>query len=474
MPGVVLLDAEPAPANDTSAIEVPQYKWIHCCNEGEYRGHHQGAFNMTPTVLEAFVRNFRAHPQYKAGGLQLGGGQTYTGGIAPVLQFDYEHASECPPWEGSIPKDGAPACAWALELELRKRPDGKVALWAFAELLDDLRKQIKARTQRWVSIAFTLSGVHWITGEEIGPMLTSIAITNHPFMLDLEPIAASRRTSQPAPSAIPSPGNPSEAPGDKREPTSTGAHMDVKLRERICRSLKIQALADDAAVGDAVEEAVKSGGSLKSLLEALGVPQVDDALKAIPELRNAREKLAGLLSELDALMAQEATADAAVGKADVGAAMRAGKLSGTGAEEALTVHRSHLIDSEVQKVRASKKPGDVMSLSEKRDAMAKGRKAFLSKYGVDADKVHLTTSFVAGPGGQQLEPPKGGGAPLVIEPRSEGDKPVIDLRNVPGPNPTLRYVAHLRATDKGFAALPYQAQLKRVSQLRPTVELQLE
>lgn len=305
-------------------------------------------------------------------------------------------------------------------------------------------------------------------------MLTSIAITNHPFMLDLEPIAASRRTSQPAPSAIPSPGNPSEAPGDKREPTSTGAHMDVKLRERICRSLKIQALADDAAVGDAVEEAVKSGGSLKSLLEALGVPQVDDALKAIPELRNAREKLAGLLSELDALMAQEATADAAVGKADVGAAMRAGKLSGTGAEEALTVHRSHLIDSEVQKVRASKKPGDVMSLSEKRDAMVKGRKAFLSKYGVDADKVHLTTSFVAGPGGQQLEPPKGGGAPLVIEPRSEGDKPVIDLRNVPGPNPTLRYVAHLRATDKGFAALPYQAQLKRVSQLRPTVELQLE
>lgn len=473
MPGVVLLDAAP-PANDTQAIEVPQYKWIHCCNEGEYRGHHQGAFDMTPAVLESFVKNFRAHPQYKSGGLQLGAGQTYTGGIAPVLQFDYEHASECPPWEGTIPTNGSPACAWALEVELRKRPDGKVSLWTFAELLDDLRGQIKARTQRWVSIAFTLSGVHWITGEEIGPMLTSIAITNHPYMLDLEPISASRRTSQPTQGAVPSSGNPSEAPGDKREPTSTGADMDVKLRERICRALKIQALADDAAVGDAVEEAVKSGGSLKSLLEALGVPQVDDALKAIPELRNAREKLAGLLSELDALMAQEATADAAVGKADVGAAMRAGKLSGAGAEEALLVHRGHLIAGEEQRIQAAKKPGETMRLSDRRDAIAKGRKAFLSKYGVDPDKVHLTQTFVAGPGGTQVEPPKGGGAPISIEPRGEGDKPVVDLRNVPGPNPTLRYVSHLRATDKAFAALPYVQQVKRAHQLRPTVELQLE
>lgn len=475
-PGTIILDGEPAPANDAKPLDVPRYKWIHACNEGMYEGHHQGPFEMTRGVFEAFVRNFRQHPQFKAGTLQLAEGHTYNGGIEPVLQFDYEHASECPPWEGTIPESGAPACAWALDVEVRNRPDGKASLWVFADLLDDLRAQIAARKQRWVSIAFTLTGVHWITRAPLGPMLTSIAITNHPFMLDLEPLAASnRRTSQPARGAVRSPSDSSEAPGDGREPTRTGAIMDDKLRERVCRALKIRVAADDAEVGAAVEEAVAGNGSLKSLLEALGVPKVDDALKALPELRAAREKMAGLLSELDSLMAQDVASDASVAQTDVAAAMKAGNLSGDGAKEAMTAFRAHIIGEEVGKIAATKKPGEPVLLSERRIAVKAARERFLTKYGVKSlDHANLSTPLVAGPGGTQLEPPKAGGKTLSIEPRSDGDRPVVDLRGVPGPNPTIRLAAHLRKTDPGFDKLPYAKQIQRAAEYRKTVELTLE
>jgi len=474
-PGLVLLDAELAPASDTAPVEVPRYRWVHVANEGRYEGHHQGPFDLTRATFEAFVRNFRGHPQFKAGAIELDGGRgTHEGGIAPVLQYDYEHASECPPWEGTIPESGAPACAWALDVAVRDRADGKASLWVFTELLDDLRVQIAQRKQRWVSMAFTLDGIHWLTRKPIGPMLTSIAVTNHPFMLDLEPLAlGARRTSQPARGAVRSAGESSEAPGGNREPTRTGASMDEKLRERVCRLLKIQTLADDATVGGAVEEAVAAGGNLKSLLEALGVKDADGALAVIPELRSAREKMASMLAELDAMLAQDAVADASVASADVGAAMKAGKLSGTGAQEALAVHRMSLIDGELAKVRAGKKPGESVRLSEQRAARELGRKAFLAKYGIaDADKLHLSQPIVAGPGGQQLVPAPGS-APIAIEPRGDG-KPVVDLRAIKAANPTLRLVAHLEKAEPGFVGLSRAAKIQRASEYRKTVELQLE
>lgn len=475
--GVTILDAGGEPANDTTQLVIPRFKWIHCANEGMYEGHHQGPFNLTRQVFESFVKNLRDHPQYRAGSLQLSDGQTYTGGIAPVIQFDYEHASECPPWEGNIPAGGAPACGWCLDVDIRNQPDGKAQFWAFGDLGDELREQIRLRKQRWVSIAFALESVHWITKAPLGPMLTSIAITNHPFMRDLEPLAAANRpTSQAGRSAVRSASSPSEAPDRNREPTRTGATMDEKqLRDRICRALKINLAADDAAVGAAVEEAVAGNGSLKSLLEALGVPKVDDALKAIPELRAAREKIAGLLGELDALMAQEAAVDAGVAKVDVGAAMSAAKLSGSGAEDALVAYRNVLVNQEISKIAATKKHGEHVMLSERRSAVELGRKAFLSKYGVsNLDNSHLSTTLVSGAGGTQVEAPKAGGAPLTIEQRNAGDAETIDLRGVPGPNPTARLLTHLKKTQPGFDKLPIDRQLGRAIEIKKTAQLQLE
>lgn len=477
--GVKILGEDAAPASDTSiatAAEIPRFKWIHCANEGLYEGHHQGPFTLTRAVFESFVKNLREHPQYRAGSLQLTDGQTYTGGVEPIIQFDYEHASECPPWEGSIPESGAPACAWALDLAIRNRADGKAQLWAFGDLGDELREQIRLRKQRWVSIAFALQSVHWITKAPLGPMLTSIAVTNHPFMLDLEPLAAAnRRTSQPARGAVRSASDPTEAPGGGREPTRTGATMDDKLRDRICRALKIQALADDAAVGSAVEEAASGNGNLQTVLEALGVPLTGEALKVIPQLRAAEQKIQGVLQELRDLLTQEQQADAAVAQADVGAAMKAGNLSGDGASKAMRAYRSHLIDEETKKLGTEALLDGVLKLSKLRDARKAGREKFLGEYGVkQADHQHLSTTLVAGPGGTQLEPPAAGGKVIPIAPRAEGEAPVVDLRAVAGPNPLVRLQRHLVATDAAFAKLTYPVQIKRASEYRKTVTLQLE
>jgi hypothetical protein len=51
---------------------------------------------------------------------------------------------------------------------------------------------------------------------------------------------------------------------------------------------------------------------------------------------------------------------------------------------------------------------------------------------------------------------------------------VIDLRGVPGPNPTLQLVAHLSKTDPAFAKLPHHKQVQKASEYRKTVTLQLD
>jgi hypothetical protein len=474
--GVALFDAEPA--NDTSAIVVPQFKWIHCANEGLYEGHHQGSFNLTRAVFEQFIRNFRENPQFRAGSKTLDGGQTYTGGIEPVLQFDYEHASEVPCWEGTIPETGAPAQGWVLDVAIREGANGGAQLWAFSELLDDVRTKIAKRQIRWVSIAFALEALDWKTAKPRGPTLTSIAFTNHPFMQDLTPLQLSRRASQPGKGAIPSSGESPEAPGGGREPTRTGAIMDAKCRERVCKALKINLAATDEQVGDAVDAAVAGNNNLQTVLEALGVPLTGEALKVIPQLRDAKTKVEGVLRELNELLTQEAQADAAIAQADVGAAMSAGKL-GEGARTALGVYRASLIGEATTRLRAEakvKSGSDELTLSIVRGAIKAGREKFLAEHGVaDPSKVHLATNHVAGAGDTQLTPPTTA-KPMTIDQSkaTDGGELTIDLRGVDGENTILRIRQWCVKNDAGFTKLTYPMQIKRASELKRCAQLTLE
>lgn len=474
-PIVVLLD-------DEHGAAVAEYKWIHCANEGDYRGHHQGEFELTRKVFESFVKNFRDDPQYRAGKLELDG-KTYTGGVRPVLQFDYEHASEMPATEGTIPTSGAPACGWALDVAIRDGADGQAQLWAFAKLGAQIRGQISRDEYRSVSIAFTLQGKHWVSGDAIGPALTSIAFTNHPYMRDLEPLAAANRvTSQPERVSV-QPTQPSVAPGGSVSISPrTGAKMsDNQLRDVCCRALKIHALADDQQVGAAVEEAAGAAGNLKTILEAMGVPKADEALKVIPQLRAAQQQLQKWLAEIQALLQQDTVADEQVGQADVAGAMKAQGYSGTGAEKALGAYRQHLIGAELTTLTAAKRAKGgpdadaTPTLSEQREARRLGREKFLAEYGVkNPEHALLSTTLVAGRGGHQVQPPSSP-KPLPIAERDElSGTAVIDLRGVPGPNVTSQLITHLRKAEKGFADLSWERQVARAGELRRTAEITLE
>jgi hypothetical protein len=251
--------------------------------------------------------------------------------------------------------------------------------------------------------------------------------------------------------------------------------MENVLRERVCKALKINLAATDEQVGEAVEEVASSGGSLKSLLEALGVQDVDGALKTLPELRSAREQLAGLLAELDSLLSQEVAADESIARVDVGAAAKAAGLSGAGAEKALSAYRDTIMAAEVAKAEKALKSGEKLKLSDWRAARTAGREKFLAEYGVKSvEHAHLSTTIVAGKGGAQVEPPKTG-KPLAIGERTDSAAEAIDLRPyTTGANPTEKLVLHLRKTETGFERLPWEQQVQRAAELRTSRQLLLE
>lgn len=191
--GVQLADAPaatpPAPAADgtetpTAPVVVPKQKWIQVASSGTYSGHGDGDFTLDQAVFSKFVENFHADPRFKAGADGVGSN--------PVVPFDYEHTSEMDPRMGSIPAGGVPAPAWALDLKVEGDATAS-SLWCFVDFGDTIREQIAKNEYRFVSIAFTLEATDPNTNADIGALITSIAFTNHPFLRDLQPLAASAR-----------------------------------------------------------------------------------------------------------------------------------------------------------------------------------------------------------------------------------------------------------------------------------------
>jgi hypothetical protein len=165
--------------------------WVQICAENTYKGHPAAKkLAWDRAFFESVVANFRAHPWYKAG--------TNGVGAEPVVPFDFEHASEMAPTDGSIPQQGAPAAGWVLELSIRDAEDGSAELWALSDFRPDVREQIRAGGYRSTSVAIAPNSVDPVSGAKTGPVLTSVALTNHPFVQGMEPIAASLEQYGPA------------------------------------------------------------------------------------------------------------------------------------------------------------------------------------------------------------------------------------------------------------------------------------
>lgn len=154
--------------------------WIQVATGNTYKGHPQAksrALVWNKPFFERVVANFKSHPSYT--------------GSSRVVPFDYEHASELSPTSGSIPMSGAPAPAWALDLDIRGTDDAP-ELWALSEMGETILNQVRAEPPeyQWTSVAIWANAVDPVSGDELGPVLTSIAFTNKPFIKGMAPIKA--------------------------------------------------------------------------------------------------------------------------------------------------------------------------------------------------------------------------------------------------------------------------------------------
>ncbi len=163
--------------------------WVQVAVEGTFKGYAGGELEFTfdRETFDQAVSNFRADPHYEAG--------PDGSGTEPVIAWDFNHASERDATQGSLPQSGAPAQGWVLDLEAREGDEG-AELWALTQWLEPARTYIKEGRYNWASISIVFDAVDPITGERIGPLLTSIAATNTPFVPGLQKLAASRGAQQ--------------------------------------------------------------------------------------------------------------------------------------------------------------------------------------------------------------------------------------------------------------------------------------
>jgi hypothetical protein len=165
-----------APANDTDA---PRLVWNQVAKGGTYKGHSSGDFTFDKGAFDEMVANFRAHPKYTAGP-----------GKSRVIPADFHHASEGP--AKNVAVAGAPAQGWIYELETRTDASGAATLWAQFEWLEPAAGYIRDGKYDGLSVAVWPDAVDPVSGARIGWYMSSVALTNDPFIQGMAKVAAER------------------------------------------------------------------------------------------------------------------------------------------------------------------------------------------------------------------------------------------------------------------------------------------
>jgi phage I-like protein len=197
-----------APAESAGLLRVPLAvtgKWV--------RG--STTFAITRQDLEDIVRNFRERQNGE-------------------INVDYDHASEMPevaaggpvPSAGRIVKLDSPevlgAGDWGLGEKNQNQapstqppaPSTRFILWGWYEPTERARELLKSREYRYISPAVDWAAQNKRTGKPQGTTLTSVALTNRPFLEELPQI----RLSDPAFQVVDEPANagtPIENPKSK-------------------------------------------------------------------------------------------------------------------------------------------------------------------------------------------------------------------------------------------------------------------
>ena len=128
---------------------------VEIARAGEYWGHWQGGYMLTPEDLQRMASNFTME-----------------------VVIDYEHATH-DPMAGM-----APAAGWVQSLAV----DGE-SLWGEVEWTERAATMIDSGEYRYLSPVFDLYAVDPVSGNPIGAKLVSVGLTNVPFIEGMESVA---------------------------------------------------------------------------------------------------------------------------------------------------------------------------------------------------------------------------------------------------------------------------------------------
>ena len=267
----------------SQALEESARTWVQICRAGNYLGYSAGPVEWTAETFQKLVENFRRHPSFRVGPDGVG--------IAPVVAYDYEHASELDPTSGTVPLTGTPACGWVYDLQVRAGADGVAELWALSEFLPTAREQIRSGAYRWTSVAVWTDAVDPVTAEELGPVLTSVALTNHPFVQGMTPISASAR------GAI---GSGADGSRTTARMAETAAEKKLNLK-RLARALVKQRRIkhEDVPEEEIAEEAAEAMDALQEIAELIGSPDADKLVERAAKMAADAAKLSEVLPALE-------------------------------------------------------------------------------------------------------------------------------------------------------------------------------
>ncbi len=134
--------------------------WIDLAYEGEWKGHHAGEFSFTESVFANIVKRFSVQKN--------------------PIPITYEHPEK---YMGTPIK----AAGWIHDLRIQNGH-----LWGLAEFTPDAAQMVKNGEYRFCSVVVDFASIDRKSGEEVGPELYEVGLTNTPFLDGQRPIALSR------------------------------------------------------------------------------------------------------------------------------------------------------------------------------------------------------------------------------------------------------------------------------------------
>jgi hypothetical protein len=206
-------------------------------------------FTITRRDLEEIVRNFRERQNGE-------------------INVDYDHASEMPevaaggpiPSAGRIVRLDAPESLGAIQESPPQNT--RYILWGWYEPTERARLLLKSREYRYLSPAIDWAARSKVSGKPQGTTLTSVALTNRPFLEELPQI----RLSDPAFRLV---GEPAQLAGPRQNPKSAIANSGGPMKEVTVSVAdgKIQIMHEDFAEAYFAEPA-----ELRRCLDEAGAP----------------------------------------------------------------------------------------------------------------------------------------------------------------------------------------------------------